>query len=66
MTDLPEQLRAMAGPHVGALPVALHQAADEIDRLRMALVHYGDRARMSNAPADMQQTIDAAFSATQR
>ena len=33
-----------------------------ISRLRRAIVRYGDRARMSNAPPDLQQSIDEAFS----
>ena len=34
MADLVEKLRSTAGPHVGPLPVLLHEAADEIDALR--------------------------------
>lgn len=37
MGDLPERLRAMAGPHVGDLPILLHEAADNVERLRYVL-----------------------------
>ena len=37
------------------------EAEFEISMLRQALVRYGDRARMSNAPPDLQHAIDRAF-----
>lgn len=37
MSDLPERLRGMVGQEVGDVPVLIHQAADEIERLRAAL-----------------------------
>lgn len=46
---------------VGALLCA--EAANEIELLRYALVQYGDKSRMSWAPAHLQPVIDAAFQA---
>lgn len=48
MADLVEKLRLTAGPHVGPLPALLHEAADEIERLRNEasdLRAYGNLAR---------------------
>lgn len=53
-----EQAAAPA-THVGR---TMGQAADEIERLRTALRRYGDRTRMAWAPAELQETIDAAIS----
>jgi len=40
------------------------EAADEIGRLRLAIVRFGDRVKMANVePMDLQQTIDRAFEA---
>lgn len=40
---------------------ALNQATAEIEKLRKALVLYGDRDRMAWAPSDLQPTIDRAL-----
>ena len=39
----------------------IRMAKEERNLLRRALVAYGDRIRMSFAPPDLQQVIDAAF-----
>ena len=33
----------------------------EVTRLQIALARYGDRVRMANAPAELQETIDTAL-----
>lgn len=38
------------------------QLRDEIERLRIALVRFGDRSKMATVePIELQQTIDRAF-----
>lgn len=39
----------------------LLEAAEEIERLREALVRYGNRAALSNAKTELQPAIDMAF-----
>lgn len=59
-------LNAAAAWAVDGDAVLLEKGADEIVRLQAALVRYGDRARMSNAPPELQQTIDQSFEDVQR
>jgi hypothetical protein len=48
MTDVVEKLRSTAGPHVGALPVLLHEAADEIERQRKVIACLNEMLRKEN------------------
>ena len=66
MTDILVQIRsAFDGEDAPKKNLALRKAHDEIELLRVALVRYGDRLRMSTVePMALQQTIDAAFERT--
>jgi len=61
MADLVERLRHEVTVGSGTVTPLRHEAADEIARLRAALRRYGDRTRMAWAPAELQETIDAAM-----
>lgn len=66
MTDILDQIRAAFDGEDGPRKnLALRKAHDEIELLRVALVRYGDRLRMSTVePMALQQVIDAAFERT--
>ncbi|THV13765.1 hypothetical protein [Rhizobium rhizophilum] len=66
MADILDQIRsAFDGEDTPRKNLALRKAHDEIELLRVALVRYGDRLRMSTVePMALQQAIDAAFEST--
>lgn len=66
MADILDQIRsAFDGEDIPRKNLALRKAHDEIELLRVALVCYGDRLRMSIVePMALQQVIDAAFERT--
>jgi len=66
MADVLDQIRlAFDGDDTPKKNLALRKAHDEIELLRVALVRYGDRIRMSTVePMAIQQVIDAAFQRT--
>lgn len=66
MPDILDQIRsAFDGEDTPKKNLALRKANDEIELLRVALVRYGDRLRMSTVePMALQQVIDAAFERT--
>lgn len=66
MADILDQIRsAFDGEDTPKKNLALRKAHDEIELLRVALVRYGDRLRMSIVePTALQQVIDAAFERT--
>ena len=66
MADVLDQIRsAFDSEDTPKKNLALRKAHDEIELLRVALVRYGDRLRMSTVePMALQQVIDAAFERT--